>query len=232
MLPYNYEPSTIVIYGIQVKDTKEIVYIGKSNDLKERIRAHLRDARGKSTLPVHNWMRKHDMTSWEFIILDETTKENWQNDERAWIAYYRSINQAKLNLDDGGAGRSPYIMSDATKQKLSQINMGKQSPQRGAKLPNERKAKVSQSLKELWQDPDYRRRMSEAHKGKSSGAKGRAVSQEVKDKISQGVKNFYLDDNNRESASIAHRGHKPSLETRNKRSVTMKAIWAERKKEK
>lgn len=55
---------------------------------------------------------------------------------------------------------------------------------KGKKLSEETKKKVSESVKKLWENPEYRKYMSDAHKGKHSGRLGQINSVEHRLKIS------------------------------------------------
>lgn len=188
LLPQGEEERRVVIYGLRVKSTGEIVYIGKSVNFKQRVASHKKAAKaGMVNLPIYRWMRVHDANLWQFVILAETTPTTWEDDERAWIAKYRELGQAKLNIDDGGAGRTPYVMGEETKKKLAETSRGNINSL-GKPLSSEAKAKVTASLKSLWQDPEYRQKMSDAHKGKPSGRKGKSWTDKEKQLISERTK--------------------------------------------
>lgn len=189
LLPQGEEERRVVIYGLRVKSTGEIVYIGKSVNFKQRVASHKKAAKaGMVNLPIYRWMRVHDANLWQFVILAETTPTTWEDDERAWIAHYRSLGQAKLNIDDGGAGRTPYVMSEETKKKLADANRGKIPHNKGIPNSQKLKGKISTTLQQLWQDPEYRQQMSDAHKGKPSARKGVKLTDDEKKIVSERTK--------------------------------------------
>lgn len=61
------------------------------------------------------------------------------------------------NLTDGGEGRSGSVVSDETKEKLRQINLGKPSPNKGKKLSKKVIEKLKRTLAKKYSDPNYKR---------------------------------------------------------------------------
>jgi len=89
------------IYGIADQEGR-IVYIGKSNNPKERMKQHIRVCKSKKT-PLYKWINKciEDGVMPQMIVLASAISEDWQNLETQMIAQYRSQAQM-LNLADGG----------------------------------------------------------------------------------------------------------------------------------
>lgn len=46
------------IYGLSDKKTGEIIYIGKSDDPKKRLKQHIYDSKRRNT-KLHQWIRKN-----------------------------------------------------------------------------------------------------------------------------------------------------------------------------
>lgn len=94
-------PKVAQIYAIEGEG---VVYIGSTiNPIKNRVRAHIRDARNGSLVPVHQWMRERD---YAFIVrFIESVDERLRVErERFWIERHLGL----LNLTDGGAGLSGH----------------------------------------------------------------------------------------------------------------------------
>jgi hypothetical protein len=98
-------------------------YVGKTVQyLHERHKAHIRDARRGSLLPVHYWIRKQIAAGKRLAIsLIEYVQpgEDWASRERHWIKAIRDDGGALLNLTDGGEGLAGRRMTDAHKAKIA-----------------------------------------------------------------------------------------------------------------
>lgn len=107
-----------VIYGLHRGDGL-IRYVGKTcGEPSARLRAHRRDAKASSKLPVHNWMRKHGLGAIKILVLERISEgESWHEIERTWIAALDDNDL--LNLTKGGDGRDPYTMPAEQRQKIA-----------------------------------------------------------------------------------------------------------------
>jgi hypothetical protein len=89
------------LYALHCPDSGEIRYIGKAVDSAKRFKAHLRDARRRST-PVYCWMRSlFDQGKAPHLSVLATSWE-WPDTERKLIAQYRADGARLLNVADGG----------------------------------------------------------------------------------------------------------------------------------
>lgn len=93
----------IYIYCLKHPLTKEIRYIGKTNNLSKRLIKHLSDSKRRKT-PVYNWISKllkNNLTP-EIEELLQTDIKNWPNEEIRIISEYKSNGFRLLNLALGG----------------------------------------------------------------------------------------------------------------------------------
>lgn len=87
------------IYGLSDKKTGEIIYIGKSDDPKKRLKQHIYDSKRRNT-KLHQWIRKNP-NSVELIILAYAISNDWQSLEKQMIAQYKESGKL-LNIAKGG----------------------------------------------------------------------------------------------------------------------------------
>jgi predicted GIY-YIG superfamily endonuclease len=93
---------TIYIYALTCPDTGDVMYVGKTQDLTQRVRGHLCDK--EKTNPKAQWIKsllEQDKLP-GLAILEEVPLSNWMEAEKSWIRHYRSINENLLNVMDGG----------------------------------------------------------------------------------------------------------------------------------
>lgn len=105
------------IYGLTEKGTKEIKYVGKSNNPKRRMQQHVCDSASRKT-PKDYWIQSVLKKGCEIdlIIIEEVEYNSWEEKEKYWINFYK--NKIK-NCSEGGHGGRPikYAISyDETKR--------------------------------------------------------------------------------------------------------------------
>lgn len=92
------------IYKFQNKINNQI-YIGQSIDIKKRYREHINAAVNPNNrdynLPIHAALRKHGIESFEFTVIEEIPRDQLDEREQFWIAYYNSFNKG-YNATPGG----------------------------------------------------------------------------------------------------------------------------------
>lgn len=93
------------IYGLIEKGTKDIRYIGKSNNPKRRMQQHVCDSVNRKT-PKDYWIQSvlKKGGKIDLIILEEVKYSSWVEKEKYWINLYKS--QLK-NCAEGGYGGRP-----------------------------------------------------------------------------------------------------------------------------
>ena len=210
------KPGTYV-YGEHQFDY-EPFYVGKGSN--SRAYDHLKP--GKSTNPIlRNKVNKIKRVFSKpiIIIYKEMLLENVAFDlERALV---KTIGRKDLklgpllNLTDAGEGNVGWIPSIKTRQKMKDSNKIRWS------RPEEREV-ISNSIKELWKNDDYKKNVSasmkKSHNTKESKAKSREIQQqrwkddnyrekrlnlinetEYRTKLSESIKKSWENDTNRKS---------------------------------
>lgn len=89
-----------VIYGLCDPLTGQLRYVGKANDAASRLRGHLRNRATKT--PVQRWIAKPGRSNLKPEQFEIERAEDWVEAEQFWIAYFRSIGAALLNVSPGG----------------------------------------------------------------------------------------------------------------------------------
>jgi group I intron endonuclease len=134
----------ITLYQLRDPRTNEIRYVGKTVNLKERWRRHIRDAKqGKTSLHRSAWIKQLLDLGFKPILeeIEIVTQSEWQERERYWIKEYRSRGYDLTNVCDGGVETPSY--------------RGEEHPCFGKPLSDETKAKISLKAKERWQQGIY-----------------------------------------------------------------------------
>lgn len=112
-----------LIYGLIDPITKELRYIGKSCSGMKRPNDHMKKSElGRNTHKIHwiNSVLAQDKQP-EIIVLEEhSTKEELNESEQFWIAYYKGLGVNLTNATAGGEGSLGHYPSSESKQKMSQ----------------------------------------------------------------------------------------------------------------
>ena len=90
------------IYGILDPNTNEVVYIGKANNVKARLKTHISDCRKKRS-NLYTWMQQqiNDNKTIKIVELASSLSDDWQSLEKIMIAQYKSDHEL-LNMASGG----------------------------------------------------------------------------------------------------------------------------------
>lgn len=99
------------IYKINFPNNK--IYIGKSNNIKRRIKEHHGN---RSNTPCDKAVRKYypNINDIDFDIIELTT--NYEEREKYWIKFYNATNRnIGYNLTFGGDGMSAGVLNPASK---------------------------------------------------------------------------------------------------------------------
>jgi hypothetical protein len=152
----------IRIYGMVDPRTNELRYVGKTGKkfLSWRMASHLHDARRGMKKYVCNWLREllDEHLRPEIFVIEEVGDSDWEEAERFWIAYFRSIGAKLTNTAGGGQGNTRALYEK------------RHSPMKGRIFSEEHKRRLregfaqarqkrSESRKELWRNPEYRAKM-------------------------------------------------------------------------
>lgn len=107
------------IYGIADQEGR-IMYIGKANNPKERMKQHIRECKRRKT-PLYGWINKSLEKGQHphMIVLASAISEDWQSLEIQMIAQYRDGGHM-LNLANGGD--QPKSNSATNKQNGHALN--------------------------------------------------------------------------------------------------------------
>lgn len=183
-----------IVYQHIRKDNNKIFYIGIGKTIK---RAYTTKGRNKL------WNNIVNKTDYNIeIIFSNLSWEEACKKEKELISIYGRLDLKTgilTNMTDGGDGLSN--MSDEFKINMSKIKMGLPSPNKGKKLSEETKRKISQSI--------IGRKLSEEHKLK------------IKEKM---IGRHHLSDNAKKSIglknSIKLKGRKLPEETKRKMSLS------------
>lgn len=106
------------VYGLVDPRTRELRYIGQSTNVARRVRRHLTASSMQGETHKNRWLRGLIAGGFkpEFFVIDNaSSKEELNQAERFFIAYFRALGARLTNTTDGGDGlvrgskRSPEI---------------------------------------------------------------------------------------------------------------------------
>lgn len=135
----------VSIYGLVDPRSNELRYVGKtSSDPLARVRTHLCRTSLKPKRHISRWLTGllADGHKPEVFVIELVDEAEWQDAERFWIAYFRSLGARLVNITDGGEGVSGYRFSPERREEMRLRYTGRVF------------------------DEEWRRRISEAKKGK------------------------------------------------------------------
>ena len=232
--------STTYIYGLTDPRTQQLRYVGKSHNPTKRKRGHLKDpARTHKACWIRSLL-KEDLAP-EVIILEEVHRASWEDAEKWWIAYFRSIGADLTNATSGGEGlRDPspetlakmfgHYVSPETKEKIRQKAIGRPSSRKGIALTDVTKAKLKLAGQARRHSEETKAKMSATRTGKKHSPETRAnigagnigkhsgkiCSEETRRKISEACKGHLVSEQHREIIRKTHTGKFVSEATREK----------------
>jgi len=222
-------------------DPKLIVprYVGKTFNLRERFQEHMRIRRRTHR---DNWIRKLKsvgLAPMMQILAILPPDEKWQDVEQEYIRRFRAAGYPLVNGTDGGDGTSGWHHSDETRSKISKSNMGKPGyrkgqprsaevrkkigdaqrgkpryKQRGRKVPDDVRAKISASHMGMTVSIETRKKIADKLRGRK-----RIFTAEHRKHISEAKKGVSLGPTSPEvlrKRILAMMGHTTSPETREK----------------
>ena len=146
-------------------DTNAVFYVGKGTE-KRMHSKHRRNAYW------NNIVRK----AGGFVVREVCRH---QDEELVFLAEQERIDQLKRlgvklsNMTDGGEGSSGYRHTEATKQKIAELQMGEKHWAYGKKFSEEERQRLSQIAKRKHTD-EHRKKVSEATKGVPNSPEHRA----------------------------------------------------------
>ena len=164
-----------------------------------------------SGVRLHQAYKKYGLECFNKEIIDYySSEEELNRGEIYWIDELNSTNpEIGYNLTFGGEGCLGLIHSCETKRKISEIQKGKTSPNKGKILSEETKRKISETLKgkESWMkgkhhSEEAKQKMSKALKGKQTWL-GKHHSEEAKQKISETLTGRHLSEETKQKMKLA-----------------------------
>ena len=196
----------ITIYTLDHPITGEVRYVGKTENLVERLRGHLNT---QGTSHQDNWIRSLKKIGLypKIEILEIVNEPDWQEAERFWIETLRQMGVRLTNADAGGRGLGGK-RSLEVRQKISLKHKGKV-------LTEEHKAKLRVF---------HQNRKPEVNAKISATLTGKKLSEETKLKMSKACKGRKMSDEFKAKLKLAW----SSPEKRKQRSELVTKIWAER----
>ena len=97
--------SSVTIYGLIDPRTLELRYVGASRSLRHRQYLHRCPSQNKADTPRSRWMLELRSNGLRPQCIEiETTEDDWQEAEKFWIAYWRSLGARLTNVLLGGIG--------------------------------------------------------------------------------------------------------------------------------
>lgn len=177
-------PSMPMIYALVDPISNKMKYVGKSDNPEKRLKGHISEARHNSGTHRISWLRKLARKNLEpiLLILEEVSKETWQERERYWISYGLLAGWPLTNGTEGGEGITNP--SNELREKRSKAALGNTYG----------KGKRSK---------DFCIRMAEAAK-ETKNALGHKVSKKTRKRISKNLKAYF--DNGGERTSGEQNG--------------------------
>ena len=169
-------------------------YIGQSINIEQRLKDH---RNCKANKPLYRAFKKYGIENFDFEVLEECSKEELNEKEIYYIAFYNSTTDGNgYNLEHGGEFKDIILCEEAKKKQVENYKLTIQN------MPKE----------------DFK----EWHKKIGAKHKGKTISKEQRDKISKSLKEYYKDANNRKRLSENRKGKGLSLSTRLKISMVQK----------
>ena len=105
------------------------LYIGQSTNVEKRWRTY-KTLHCKGQIKLYNSLKKHGFENHKFEIIEECDVNMLDKREIYWGEYYDVLGEMGLNCRLGnGKGK----LSEETKQKISESNIGKEGPWKGKK---------------------------------------------------------------------------------------------------
>ena len=220
----------LTIYSLSSSETPEnIRYVGKTNNLKKRLKHHISIHNLKKGTFKDRWIKKELLLGNKILIntIEEVNEDNWQEKEIYWIAKYKELGFKLTNTTLGG------ICGNFTKEikdKISSKRISKNLENKKEEIEFHKihqienrwfgKRNCIECEKEIIHSGTtlsniiILMRKSLNKKCLSCKRKERVLTQETKDKISLSKQN--LSQETRDKFSKLHKGKTISIEVREK----------------
>ena len=170
-------------------------YIGlTTRALEERWKQHIRESNREGSwewnTPLGNAIKKYGKDSFQIFVLEECSSETELKQKEIQLIKERKslASETGYNLTLGGDGRLGYKLSEETKRKIGEGNLGKI-------MSDDAKAKMSIAAKKRCvgkpSPMDGKKHTDDALKKISESSKGRVFSEESRRKKSESLKAYY-----------------------------------------
>lgn len=214
----------IGIYIIKNTVTNK-VYIGQSKNITHRFNIHKRRLQNNSheNIYLQRAWNKYGENSFTFSILEKCKQSKLTEREQYWIDYYGGLNcSVNYNLRDAGSiGR----MSEDAIEKMRAAKIGTKRPDWvKQKLSESRKGHIGYMLGKE-QSKETRQKISNSLKGKKKTPEHIVNARDAR--IKNGTTKHSVETKQKISKTLT--GTKQSVETRQKRSESIRNWWKERK---
>ena len=171
-------------------------YIGlTTRTLEERWKQHIYESNKKDSwewnTPLGNAIKKYGKDSFQVFVLEECSSETEMKQKEIQLIKERKslASENGYNLSFGGDGRLGYKLSEKTKRKIGEGNLGKV-------MSTESKEKMSIAAKKRSvgkpSPMDGKKHTDDALRKISESSKGRIFSEESRIKKSESLKAYYL----------------------------------------
>jgi len=178
-------------------------YIGKSMNIKERMKKHT----FSKILTIHKAIQKYGVDN--FLVYCEyyplLSEDELCQLEIEMINQYNTLAPNGYNIVEGGKGLSGYKHTQQTKNIISEKNKGENNYHYGKKLTPETKKKISDANKGRRLSPDQHAKLIVASRSRI----GVPRTDEVKRKISEKNKGKKASDETKRKISNGHLGQIP-----------------------
>lgn len=167
---------TTFIYALCEPGTRTVRYIGKTVDIKRRLREHLKRSVKLST-HLGCWLQRVVRAGQtpNLIVLSKVSGRAWKAEERLYIANARMLGMDLVNLSDGGEGvtQTPEIrkkIGDSNRGKPCSLEQREQISKTltGRKLPKAHRRAIGKGVRGTVHGPETRRRVQAAKLGKKN----------------------------------------------------------------
>lgn len=181
-----------IVYEHLRNDTNEVFYVGIGAEEKRAFSKDRRNPHWKNIVNkvgytvniIHKDIDHKEAKKIEILLIEKYGRKN--------------LGLGNLvNMTDGGEGVFGLIMSEETRQNLSERNKGNTN-MLGKTHSEETRQKMSEAMKGKPKSEEHIKKMSEAKKGNKSINFGKTLSEETRQKISlggrnrKGVKGYYF----------------------------------------
>lgn len=197
----------VFIYTLSDPRDGQIRYVGKTTNLKGRLRQHIHEPKTTYKACWIESLKKAGVRPQieELEHFDGDDVEQWKDAERFWISYLRSLGFRLVNLDAGGLGKTHTSLE--TRKKLSIANTGKKRSEAHCLKMSLLKKGVFTEAQRTACLRSAAKRVGYKHKPETlAKLKGRILGPSGRAKVSEARKGKPLSAEHRAKLSMARRG--------------------------